>query len=217
MYHLHSSQIKAARAMLGWSQEQMAQESGLAITTIRNMEMGYVPRGRTADIIRQAIEKAGVEFTEDEGIRRRKDTDVYRGAAGADLLIEDMRQTISAKGGEIITMMPSQQMLAHSCGAIGPHATDQLTRLGKFATVKCLLPHDAEVALNVPQFQFRTIADKSFSPMPFYVYGNKFVHVLDDDSVFRFIVVASINTACTYRAQFLALWAEAMPLTARSA
>lgn len=40
MYRLHPAQIKAARAMLDWSQERMAHEAGLAVSTIRNIEMG---------------------------------------------------------------------------------------------------------------------------------------------------------------------------------
>lgn len=63
MYPIHARQIKAARAILNWSQQDLAQSTGLSITTIRKLEMGFIsPRNTTTNVIRQAIEGAGIEF-----------------------------------------------------------------------------------------------------------------------------------------------------------
>ncbi|MDD3182460.1 MAG: helix-turn-helix transcriptional regulator, partial [Alphaproteobacteria bacterium] len=45
---LQATQVKAARAILGWSQEDLACRSGVGITTIRQFENGYEPRRNTA-------------------------------------------------------------------------------------------------------------------------------------------------------------------------
>ena len=58
-------QIKAARSFLRWRQDQLARETGLALSTIRRLERS---EGRieanfdTVEKIRQALESAGIEF-----------------------------------------------------------------------------------------------------------------------------------------------------------
>src|SRR4051812_34775921 len=58
-------QIKAARSFLRWKQDQLARETGLALSTIRRLERS---EGRieanfdTVQKIRQALENAGIEF-----------------------------------------------------------------------------------------------------------------------------------------------------------
>lgn len=44
----------------------------LSVATIRNLEMGYISR-RSLVAIQQAVENAGLEFIEREGVRRRAD------------------------------------------------------------------------------------------------------------------------------------------------
>jgi len=71
-------QVKAARAMLGWSQEQLAGAAGVSIPTIKRLEAHDGPlggRSDTASKIRSALE-AGVEFINENGggagVRLRK-------------------------------------------------------------------------------------------------------------------------------------------------
>ena len=72
-------QVKAARALLGWSQGDLAQCSGVSEPTIARLECaGGELGGRTGtgEKIRKAIENAGVEFIDEngtgEGVRFRK-------------------------------------------------------------------------------------------------------------------------------------------------
>jgi transcriptional regulator with XRE-family HTH domain len=63
-------QIKAARALLSWSQEQLAAAAGISIPTIKRLEARDGPLGgRTATgaQIRKALETAGVEFIDENG------------------------------------------------------------------------------------------------------------------------------------------------------
>jgi transcriptional regulator with XRE-family HTH domain len=67
---LSISQIKAARSLLGWSQEQLACAAGLSVPTIKRLEANSGPlggRSDTADRIRVALQKAGVEFIDENG------------------------------------------------------------------------------------------------------------------------------------------------------
>jgi transcriptional regulator with XRE-family HTH domain len=61
-------QLKAARALLGWDQRQLAEASGVSLATIRRMEAssGHV-RGNVDTLMRvvAAIERGGVQLIAD--------------------------------------------------------------------------------------------------------------------------------------------------------
>jgi predicted transcriptional regulator len=64
------SQVKAARALLGWSQETLAQKSGVSLPTIKRLEAqegGIGGRQQTATKLIQALEAAGASFIEENG------------------------------------------------------------------------------------------------------------------------------------------------------
>jgi hypothetical protein len=72
-------QIKAARALLAWSQEQLAAAANMSIPTIKRLEAHDGPlggRNDTGDKIKAALEKAGIEFIDENGggpgVRLRK-------------------------------------------------------------------------------------------------------------------------------------------------
>ncbi len=58
--------IKAARALLAWSQETLAERSGVSIPTIKRLEAedgALGGRAETSEKIRIALQAAGIEFT----------------------------------------------------------------------------------------------------------------------------------------------------------
>ena len=62
------AQIKAARAMLGWSAQSLADASGVSAATIKKYEQQTgIPRANTRVLgsIVQALEVAGIHFTGD--------------------------------------------------------------------------------------------------------------------------------------------------------
>lgn len=62
--------MRAARALLKWTGEQLAQASGVSLQTIRRWEPLDGPLGMTrpnAGAIRAALEAAGVEFIAENG------------------------------------------------------------------------------------------------------------------------------------------------------
>lgn len=64
-----AAQMRAARALLNWSQKQLAEESGISFPTIKRMEA--VGPGRssaeTVAAVQGAMENAGVEFIPSNG------------------------------------------------------------------------------------------------------------------------------------------------------
>lgn len=77
---MHGRQIRAARALIGWSAQDLANASSVGVATIRRAELKDEETGMTAPntaAIRAALEAAGVLFIaengEGPGVRLRKD------------------------------------------------------------------------------------------------------------------------------------------------
>jgi transcriptional regulator with XRE-family HTH domain len=67
---LTSAQIRAARALVRWSADDLARRSLLSVATIRRAELVEDQTSMTAanDIaVRKALEAAGVEFIDENG------------------------------------------------------------------------------------------------------------------------------------------------------
>ena len=62
------AQCRAARALLNWTQQQLADAAGVGNATIRNFEAGRSgPQKATLTVLCRALEAADVEFIEENG------------------------------------------------------------------------------------------------------------------------------------------------------
>jgi transcriptional regulator with XRE-family HTH domain len=66
-------QIRAARALLGWSRDRLAGAAGISPSAVARIEMGKSFRASTLAAIQSALDQAGIEFTGDaeSGVRLR--------------------------------------------------------------------------------------------------------------------------------------------------
>jgi hypothetical protein len=67
---LNSAQIRAARALLRWSADDLARESALGLSTIKRAELAHGETSMTVanDLaVRRALEAAGVIFIDENG------------------------------------------------------------------------------------------------------------------------------------------------------
>ncbi len=64
-----SSQVKAARVLLGLDQRDLAEMADLGIATVKRLETAKEPRGAVKTLLKveAALEKAGIEFIPAEG------------------------------------------------------------------------------------------------------------------------------------------------------
>ena len=62
-------QLRAARALLGWSQTELASRASLSLPTVKRVEGGFGPNvSEEARLkLHQALESAGIEFLEENG------------------------------------------------------------------------------------------------------------------------------------------------------
>lgn len=68
------TQLRAARALLGWSQDDLARASGVSVTTLKRIEPGSGELRASPDVVEKienALRSAGVELLDAEGERGR--------------------------------------------------------------------------------------------------------------------------------------------------
>ncbi len=62
------AQCRAARGLLGWSQQELAKCARIGIVTVYQFEAGVSqPRRATLEVIERAFESAGIQFIDENG------------------------------------------------------------------------------------------------------------------------------------------------------
>ena len=85
-------QCRAARGLLGWTQQDLADACGLSKTAINNYEKRHSDiKTESLRAIQQAFEVGGLEFSDNDGIRRHKENnELFIGENAPGRLIEDI-------------------------------------------------------------------------------------------------------------------------------
>ena len=96
-------QIRAARALIGWSQGELADQSGLSQTGIARIENGTNhPNSSTIEKITKAFDAVDVEFIGDSGVKKRtNEIKVFRGKSGLIQFMDDVYKNASTVGGKM--------------------------------------------------------------------------------------------------------------------
>jgi transcriptional regulator with XRE-family HTH domain len=93
-------QIRAARALIGWSQGDLADQSGLSQTGIARIENGSnQPNSTTIAKITGAFDKADVEFIGESGVKKRTGTvKTLRGKTALKMFLDHVYESICKYG-----------------------------------------------------------------------------------------------------------------------
>ena len=79
-----AEQLRAARALLGWSQTELANRAGMSLPTVKRVETGRGPKvsEEARLVLQRALVLGGVEFIDQNGggpgVRLRKRQNVKR-------------------------------------------------------------------------------------------------------------------------------------------
>lgn len=215
---LSYKQIKAARAILGWSQDEVAEASGLSIATVRKLEAGTIsPRASTNDKLRDVFENAGLEFLEPNGARERpSEIKVYDGFEGMISFFDDIYLTAKKKGGDFLKVCESEKPYCEH-KIYGNHVALHIERMLKIScpySFKCLLTEDKENIYCEAYSEYRYLPKEYIDSVSFYVYDDKYAILGQDLSGdFKISVITSKRIAESFRRQFYSMWDKAIPLT----
>lgn len=214
---ISSCQIKAARALLDWSQDNLAEKSGLSIATIRKIEAGNAsPRGKTNEQLRQAFEESGLDFLERDGLQRKKqDIIFYRGENSAKDFFDDVYSTVSKNGGHISVVCSNSNTFLSK--ALKEHITPHLNRMAEIKNMinaRCIFTKKSDYIPAAAYMEYRHLSENLIDSVPFYIYNDKCgIRLSDSDTSPHIMVIQSKELADTYNKQFKSMWDKATLLS----
>lgn len=204
-----TAQIRGARGVLNWSQGDLADRTGLSQTSIGGIENGLTtPRENTLQLIEKAFEDAGIEFTADDGIRKKSGhINFFRGRQGFIDFYEDVYNTaVVSPGTFLVNNVDEKQFLKWGKDILEPHSN----RMRELGTVKYkILVQEGDFNFVASDYaEYRWLSRALFSSVPFYVYGEKLAIILFEEEP-NILVLEYPAVTVAYRRQFEAMWEDA--------
>jgi transcriptional regulator with XRE-family HTH domain len=202
-------QIRAARALLNWSQQDLAKTSGIAISSIKNIENDLtVARRDTLSAIQEAFEKAGVEFLPSAGVRLQMESiNVLKGTEALQSFFDDIYQTLrQSDGGEVLVSGVEEKTYDESDKKLVDMHLARMKALGNVS--QKILSRAGDRHFTVPYGEYRWVDAMHFAGTPFYVYGDKLAMLIWQPSL-HIIVLHYPQLVDAYRKQFFFQWERA--------
>lgn len=203
-------QIRAARALLNWTQTDLAHKTGLSLTAINNLEREEViPRGQTINFIYQAFAKHGVEFTDGNGVKLHDDPFEFRKVTG-----QKFAQTITDD--VIRNLLPPHEIICvgknedEVYGLIENYDSQYQTHLKKYKIKeRILVPIETKIFVSDVR-HYRLLSKEAIGNIYWTVYIDRFV--LMNFKKKEALWIRNKSIADTYRAQFNFLWKQSAPV-----
>lgn len=197
-------QIRAARALIGMSREDLAQKCDITMITVRNIEMETVePQGKTLANILTFFDKEGVEFMDDEGVRICKQKlKSYSGKAAFRQLLDHIYLTLK-NGGRI-------RQFNFGDARYLPITDDWTEHLRRMESIKgldaCVLVPEGEIGSPVSYCSYRILDDIYKDMAPWYLYGDYLILPVDFGGKREFVSIHSKQVAERYVREFDVFW-----------
>lgn len=203
-----TAQIRGARGVLGWSQGDLSERTGISATSIGSIENGLTqPRDSTLQTIQKAFEDNGIEFLPNDGLRKKSGyINFFRGLAGFKDFYDDIYETARAYGKPmefLVSNVDEQQFMKWGKDIFAPHSS-RMNELGN-VTYKILVQEGDTNFVASSYAHYRWLPKEFFSSVPFYVYGNKLAVILFDTDLTVMVLDYPMITDA-YRRQFDAMW-----------
>lgn len=206
-----AQQIKAARALLDWTQKDLARLSGVSLPTIATIETGSAnPRAETLTILRTTFENHEIDFLDDPGVRIRREpfgVKVLTGRDGIFKVWKDIEDTYVAGGELLLAYLNDREWQP----LVDKELKPMLLRRRKLGISMRTLVRERADIFHPEHNTCRVIPPSAFAQVPYYVYGNK-VALMKISSPVRIILVENPLMADSFRQQFNFQWEIGQPL-----
>ncbi len=202
-------QIRAARALIGWNQETLAQKAGLSQTGIARIENGTnQPNSATLGKIAAAFDEADIEFMGDSGVKKRdNEVLILKGYSGFRRFIYDVYETIKEHGGTICVSNVDEREFDKWQGEW------REDYLSKMAALHKVQPFDFKIIIRegdehhvATYASYKTLSPENFGGSTFYVYGNKMAIIVFKKDDVAIHIVKNNEIAMAQRNQFELVW-----------
>lgn len=210
-------QIKAARALLDWSQQDLAESIDVSLPTLRNIEKGGDAKLDTLKKIKTILELNGIEFGENDGVKRRSTVlRTLEGQEGYWKFYDDVYETVKKSGGEILVSNVDEREFDKWLGDRWEIQKNRMIELSKEQDFQIkILVKEGDRHFTVPEYaEYKWTPQDRFSEIPFYVYGNKLAIILFEPDNVSISVIDNPKIAEAYKKQFNVMWDQAIIIPA---
>lgn len=207
-----TAQIRGARGILNWSKAELADRSGISNAAMGSIESGQsVPRETTLNTIQKVLETAGIEFISNDGVRKKSgNVRILKGRNGFWDFYEDIYVTVKNDPGEVVVGNVDERKFQKWLSEENLEIHVSRMRHIEGLYYKILLREgDTHYLATSDYAEYRWIPKEHFSPVPFYVYGNKLAILLFDKEP-TVIILEYPAVSEAYRVQFKTMWNDSI-------
>ena len=206
---LTTAQIRGARGLLNWSQNELAERTGISGTSIGAIESGSTsPRKNTLDTIRSTFERNGVEFLGLDGIRMQSDfIKTYNGTIGFRDFMDHLYETANNYGGEIVLFNANPANWYKWLGEewFNDHSK-RMQALGDKINFKITSKAGENLFISKDFAEYKWFPEALFNDRALYAYGDNLAFVNFEDKDVSVIVLKQSDFSNAFRVLFNIAW-----------
>lgn len=207
---LECSQIRAARALLNWSQSDLARASHMANSSIKNIENENTSARRETILqIKDAFESNGVEFLPGSGVKLKTDVvSSINDKAATPALYQSLYTTAHASADREILVLGLDEAFAIQYDGL-ERVREHNARLMNAGITQKILASEGTTEFLFDASCYRLLPRERFGKtVPVYIYGNK-VATHTGTLRRRTIIIEDKALADLQRSIFHSLWSDA--------
>jgi DNA-binding XRE family transcriptional regulator len=201
-------QVKAARALLEWSQSYLAEIVGLGREVIAQIESGRSSPRKSLVKIQEELEKHGIEFLDNSGVRKKSQiVKFFDGEEGQIALFDDIFETLNRVNEPVFIYG------VHSSSPLNDQKfrefiSGQMEKLDNAGIPRKILKKSGDKTFLGSIENYRWVSSEGAIPVPLYVYGNNvaFSNLVKPQ---RTIIIESELIAQTVKHLFSFAWDHA--------
>jgi transcriptional regulator with XRE-family HTH domain len=204
-------QIRAARALLDWSQSDLAEHANLSQTGIARIENGTnQPNTQTLNKIKAAFENSGIEFLGTRGVQiKANEIKIFNGHEGFVEFLNDVYNVVSNGNGAqeiVVNNVSESEFLFWEKDFVHVHQA----RMEKVGVQYRIIVEEGDKNLVASKYaQYRSVPSESFSTISYYVYGDRAALIDFGKNNAVVYLIQSQAIADFYREEFEKVWTKA--------
>lgn len=209
---ISATQMRAARAVLDLSQGQVAEHIGIAPNTLSKIESGQTdPAASRIQEIQSFYEMNGLEFTEGDGVRKKKgEIKIFKGRDGFLDFYRYVLRIAEQQGGQFLVSNVNEALFDFWLGDKLDEYVDEITKIENLSYKVLIKEGDFNFAAS-EYAEYKWIPEKSFTNIPFYIFGDHMAMILfDEHKDVSVYLIGEEELTKAQRAIFFNNWKEAI-------
>lgn len=203
------AQLRSARGYLNLSRNEVAEQTGVGVQTLADIETGKTesPRTSTLHTLKRFYESHDLQFTDDGGLRPSKTLiRQYQGADGFREFMDDVYETAKAKGGEICLHNANPSNWLKWLGAEwNTFHTQRMQTIERSMNFKITAGHN-DYNMIGKHAEYRWLPEDMWNEQSFYAYGDRIALLHFEDTDVNILVMHSKEFADGFRSLFNVAW-----------